>query len=62
MKSLHSKFEETHSKLITSEQEKRHIELKHEIKCVELKNLKSERDDLTKEYNKTNVALKSTKK
>ena len=35
--------------------------MNYEKKCVELKNL-SEKDDLTNEYNKTNVALKSTKK
>ena len=40
-------------------EENRKLQIKHELACAEIKNLKSERDDLKENLNSSSVALKS---
>ena len=45
-----------------SDKEKRALQIKHERVCADNKNLKAELEDIKKDLNSTNVALKSSKK
>ena len=42
--------------------EKKSLQLKHELNCQNMKRLKTENEDYKKEIDKINVALKTTKK